>query len=183
MTAFTFGRGGQCQTFDSAPRHQECAWIGAKLKRTSFAAVFITTIVIVTFGILIAIGVTGRNAAVRAANEAVAIKMLQTIAEQQKLYYNGNKRGSFGTFDEMLAGQLLDTRFAGTSPVVDGFVYNMRVIPKATTRKAGFAVNADPLVTEGFGATGKRHFYVDSDSGTIHVNSRQPATASDPRID
>jgi prepilin-type N-terminal cleavage/methylation domain-containing protein len=139
-------------------------------------------IVIAIIGILIAVGVTGWKAAVRSANEAAAVKTLRTIAEQQMLYYNSHQRSTFGTFDEMLKENLLDTRFAGTTPVVDGYVYNMRVVPKSTTTQAGFAVNADPQVTEGVGATGKNHFYLDSDSNTIHVNSTQPATVADPPI-
>jgi type IV pilus assembly protein PilE len=139
-------------------------------------------IVIAIIGILIAVGVTGWRAAVRSANEAAAIKTLRTVAEQQMLYYNAHQRTSFGTFDEMLKENLLDTRFAGTTPVVDGYVYNMRVIPKSTTQQAGFAVNADPQVSEGVSATGKNHFYMDSETNTIHVNETQPATASDPPI-
>jgi type II secretory pathway pseudopilin PulG len=133
-------------------------------------------------GILIAVGVTGWKAAIRSTNEAAAIKSLITIAEQQKLYYNSHQRSSFGTFDEMLKADLLDTRFAGTAPVVDGFVYTMRVTPKSNTQQAAFAVNADPTLSEGFGATGKNHFYLDSSNNTIHVNSTQPATASDPTL-
>lgn len=139
-------------------------------------------IVIAIIGILIAVGVTGWRAAVRSANEAAAIKTLRTVAEQQMLYYNAHQRTSFGTFDEMLKENLLDTRFAGTTPVVDGYVYNMRVIPKSTTQQAGFAVNADPQVSEGVSATGKNHFYMDSETNTIHVNETQPATATDPPI-
>jgi type II secretory pathway pseudopilin PulG len=143
------------------------------------AAVVTTSIVIAILGILIAVGVTGWKAAVKAANEAAAIKSLITIAEQQTLYYNSHQRSSFGTFDEMLKEGLLDDRFAGTAPVVEGYVYNMRVIPNSTTSQAGFEVNADPQITEGFGATGKNHFYLDSKSKIIHVNSTQPATATD----
>lgn len=139
-------------------------------------------IVIAIIGILIAVGVTGWKAAVKSANEAAAIKTLRTIAEQQMLYYNAHQRSSFGTFDEMLKEGLLDTRFTGGTPVVEGYVFNMRVIPKSTTTQPGFAVNTDPQVTEGVGATGKNHFYLDSDSNTIHVNSSQPATAADPPI-
>jgi hypothetical protein len=58
----------------------------------------------------------------------------------------------------------------------------MRVIAKSTSTQPGFAINSDPQVTEGVGATGKNHFYLDSDSNTIHVNSTQPATATDPPI-
>lgn len=139
-------------------------------------------IVIAIIGILIAVGVTGWKAAVKAANEAAAIKTLRTIAEQQMLYYNSHQRSSFGTFDEMLKETLLDSRYAGGTPVVEGYVFTMRIIPKSTSSQAGFAVNADPQVTEGVGATGKNHFYLDSDSNTIHVNSTQPATAADPPI-
>jgi len=115
-------------------------------------------IVIAIIGILIAVGVTGWKAAVRAANEAAAIKTLRTIAEQQMLYYNSHQRTSFGTFDEMFKENLLDTRFAGTTPVVDGYLYTMKVIPKSTTQQAGYSINSDPQVTEGVGATGKNHF-------------------------
>src|SRR3954467_3754105 len=80
-------------------------------------------IVIAIIGILIAVGVTGWKAAVRSANEAAAIKTLKTIAEQQMLYYNAHQRTAFGSFDEMLKEGLLDTRFAGTTPVLDGYVY------------------------------------------------------------
>ena len=139
-------------------------------------------IVIAIIGILIAVGVTGWKAAVKSANEAAAIKTLRTIAEQQMLYYNSHQRSSFGTFDEMLKENMLDTRFAGTTPVVEGYIFRMRTIPKSTTNQPGYVVNADPQVTEGVGATGKNHFYFDSDSNTIHVNASQPATVADPPI-
>ena len=139
-------------------------------------------IVIAIIGILIAVGVTGWKAAVRSANEAAAIKTLRSIAEQQMLYYNAHQRSSFGTFEEMLKENLLDTRFAGTTPVVDGYVYQMKVIPKSTAQQAGYTINADPQVSEGVGATGKNHFYLDSDSNTIHVNETQPAAVADKPI-
>lgn len=139
-------------------------------------------IVIAIIGILIAVGVTGWRAAVRSANEAAAIKTLRTVAEQQMLYYNAHQRSSFGTFDEMLKEGLLDTRFAGTTPVVEGYVFQMKVIAKSTTEQAGYSVNADPQVNEGVGATGKNHYYLDSNSNTIHVNATQPASTTDPPI-
>ena len=139
-------------------------------------------IVIAIIGILIAVGVTGWKAAVRSANEAAAIKTLRSIAEQQMLYYNAHQRSSFGTFEEMLKENLLDSRFSGTTPVVDGYVYQMKIIPKSTAQQAGYTINADPQVSDGVGATGKNHFYLDSDSNTIHVNETQPATVADKPI-
>jgi len=139
-------------------------------------------IVIAIIGILIAVGVTGWKAAVKSANEAAATQSLRTIASEQMLYYNAHQRSSFGTFDEMLKEGLLNSRFAGTTPVVEGYIFTMRVIPKSTTTQPGYAVNADPQITEGVGATGKNHFYMDSNSNTIHVNPTQPATVADPPI-
>src|SRR5688500_19666195 len=137
---------------------------------------------IAIIGILIAVGITGYKAAMRAANEAAAVKTLRSIAEQQMLYYNAHQRSSFGTIEEMRKENLLDSRFDGTTPVVDGYVYTMKVIPKSTTQQPGYTINADPQVATGVSATGKNHYYVDSDTNTIHVNPDQPASATDPPI-
>src|SRR5688572_870294 len=74
-------------------------------------------IVIAIIGILIAVGVTGYKAAMRAANEAAAVKTLRTIAEQQMLYFNAHQRSTFGTFEVMRKENLLDNRLASNHPV------------------------------------------------------------------
>ena len=139
-------------------------------------------IVIAIIGILIGVGIAGYKAAIRAANEAAAVKTLRSIAEQQMLYFNSHQRSTFGTFEEMRKENLLDSRFDGTSPVVDGYVYTMKIIPKSTSSQPGYTINADPQVASGTGATGRNHYYVESDSNTIHVNAEQPASATDPPI-
>src|SRR5215475_4628811 len=139
-------------------------------------------IVIAIIGILIAVGVTGYKAAIKAANEAAAVKSLRSIAEQQMLYFNAHQRSSFGTFEEMRKENLLDERYDGSTPLVEGYVFTMKVIPRSTNQQAGYTINADPQVSEGVSATGKNHYYVDSDTNTIHVNATQPATATDPPI-
>jgi Tfp pilus assembly protein PilX len=98
------------------------------------------------------------------------------------LYYNAHQRSSFGTFEEMRKENLLDSRFDGTTPVVDGYVYTMKVIPKSTSSQPGYTINADPQVPTGVSATGKNFYYVDSDTNIIHVNANQQATATDPPI-
>ena len=139
-------------------------------------------IVIAIIGILIGVGIAGYRAAIRAANEAAAVKTLRSIAEQQMLYFNAHQRSAFGTFEEMRKENLLDSRFDGTTPVVDGYVYTMKIIPKSTSTQPGYTINADPQVATGTGATGRNHYYVESDSNTIHVNAEQPASATDPPI-
>jgi prepilin-type N-terminal cleavage/methylation domain-containing protein len=139
-------------------------------------------IVIAIIGILIGVGIAGYRAAIRAANEAAAVKTLRSIAEQQMLYFNSHQRSAFGTFEEMRKENLLDSRFDGTTPVVDGYVYTMKIIPKSTSAQPGYTINADPQVASGTGATGRNHYYVESDSNTIHVSAEQPASATDPPI-
>ena len=139
-------------------------------------------IVIAIIGILIGVGVAGYKSAIKAANEAAAVKTLRSIADQQMLYFNAHQRNAFGTFEEMRKENLLDSRFDGTTPVVDGYVYTMKVVPKSTTAQPAYTINADPQVPTGVSATGKNHYYVDSDTNTIHVNDTQSATISDPPI-
>jgi prepilin-type N-terminal cleavage/methylation domain-containing protein len=139
-------------------------------------------IVIAIIGILIGVGVAGYKSAIKAANEAAAVKTLRSIADQQMLYFNAHQRNAFGTFEEMRKENLLDSRFDGSMPVVDGYVYTMKVSPKSTTTQPGYTINADPQVPTGVSATGKNHYYVDSDTNTIHVNDTQQASISDPPI-
>jgi type IV pilus assembly protein PilE len=139
-------------------------------------------IVIAIIGILIGVGIAGYRAAIRAANEAAAVRTLRSIAEQQMLYFNSHQRSAFGSFEEMRKENLLDSRFDGTAPVVDGYVYTMKVITKSTSAQPGYSINADPQVATGSGATGRNHYFVESDSNTIHVNADQPASATDPPI-
>jgi prepilin-type N-terminal cleavage/methylation domain-containing protein len=139
-------------------------------------------IVIAIIGILIGVGVVGYRTAIKAANEAAAVKTLRSIAEQQLLYFNAHQRSSFGTFEEMRKENLLDSRFDGSTPIVDGYVYTMKIIPKSTSAQPGYTINADPQVPTGPSATGTNYYYVDSDTNTIHVNRNQQATVTDPPI-
>jgi prepilin-type N-terminal cleavage/methylation domain-containing protein len=139
-------------------------------------------IVIAIIGILIAVGVTGWKAAVRSANEAAAVQSLRTLTQQQMLYYNAHQRTAYGTFDELVKEGVVDSKFAGTAPVVDGYIFTLRIVPKTPATPPGYQINADPQVKEGVGATGRNHFYTDSDKNTIHFNNAQPASATDPSI-
>lgn len=138
-------------------------------------------IVIAIIGILIGAATIGWRAAVKSGNEAATIKALQTMASVQLQYYNSHNR-NFGTFEQLTKEQMLDQRFAANPPVVDGYVYTLKVTPKTANQQTSYTLNADPQQADGLGATGSNHFYIDSTSGTIHVNADQPAGPNDPPI-
>jgi len=138
-------------------------------------------IVIAIIGILIGAATIGWRAAVKSGNEAATVKALQTIETLEIQHYNSHSR-NFGTFEELVKDEGLDVRFSTNPPVVDGYVFTLKVIPKSAAQQTTYTVNADPQQSDGIGATGKNHFYVDSASGTIHVNPDQPAGPNDPPL-
>ena len=138
-------------------------------------------IVIAIIGILISVGVVGWRAALRSGNEAATIETLRNIGASQTQYALAH-HGEFGTFDQLISDHALDERYKGNNPVVNGYVFTMKVTPKSTTNQSDFACNADPQNSEGVSATGRRHFYIDAAVSTVRENSDQPATANDRSI-
>jgi prepilin-type N-terminal cleavage/methylation domain-containing protein len=136
-------------------------------------------IVIAIIGILVAVGIPAYQAIQRSGNEAAAVKTLQNIAVNQRLYFKQKNGSSFGTFDQLITEVNLDKRFAGDAPVVSGYVYTMKITPKASGQPPFYTINADPQQAEGLGATGRNHYYVDANSDTVKVNDQQPAGPDD----
>lgn len=139
-------------------------------------------IVISIIGILIAIGIPAWQSSVRSANEAAAISHLNRIATQQVTFYNSKNRSGYGTFDQLVDGGFLDSRFKGDAPVVDGYIYEMTTTPRSGSQPPSFGVNANPQQPTGLTATGSQYFYIGSDSGTVRVNQEKPATAEDAPV-
>ena len=110
--------------------------------------------------------------AVGAADEGFAIqtlKMIGTAQAQAKV-----TRGSYGDFKTLAQSGFLDQRFSDTAPNLKGYQFTM------TASDSEFAVNADPLPVQTQTMKGGRHFYLDSSDNSIHVNTTQAATKSDP---
>jgi hypothetical protein len=101
-------------------------------------------------------------------DETAVIATLQTVATAQRAYSISNG-GDYGSFEQLTAGDFLDSRFASETPEVRGYVLTM------ATGDKEFRCNADPANN----ADGK-HFYMDSKSSLVRVNPTQPASASDP---
>lgn len=135
-------------------------------------------IVIAIIGILIGVGVPAWRYMIRAGNETAATQTLLKISEAEIRYANSH-RGQFGTFDELRKDNSLDERFEGDAPVISGYVYTLKVVPRSSGQPATFSVNADP---QQFGSTGSRYFYIDPDVSTVRVNMEKPASATDPTI-
>jgi Tfp pilus assembly protein PilE len=126
---------------------------------------------------LISASCFGWQAAQRAGNEVATQQDLKTIAAVEIQYYNTHNR-TFGTFAQMIDERMLTAKFSGNPPATDGYVFNLNIIPKTSSQPTSYTLNADPQSA----ATGKNHFYIDSNSLTIHVNPDQPASAADPRL-
>ena len=139
-------------------------------------------IVIAIIGILVGVGIPAWQASVRSTNEAAAIKTLGTIATVQVAYYNSKNRSAYGTFDQLVESGLLDKRFAGDAPVVDGYVYVMTVTPKSANQPPAYGCQANPQQPTGVTATGNQFFYKGSDTSTVHTNPEKPATAEDAPV-
>jgi hypothetical protein len=119
-----------------------------------------------------------RQRRVVAANEAEAIAALEGIAAAQQLYLQTFSR--YGTFREMVEAGVFQAPLSGDSLVAHGYAFTLRVAPKAEGQPPAFKVNADPLSREGVAATGRRHFYLDSNLVGIRVNEDRPAGPADP---
>ena len=139
-------------------------------------------IVIAIIGLLIGVGSYGWGVMVRAGNENAAQQSLAQIRTMQ-VQYAGKHQGKFATFDELIQAGQLDERYAGENPMINGYIYTMKVDPPSSTQPAKFSVNADPQVSEGVSRTGDRHFYTDSALGTIkYTDENRQAKAEDPAI-
>ncbi len=127
-------------------------------------------------GVWTGAAVVGWKAALRAGNEAATMQNLKTIAAVEIQYYNTHNR-TFGTFDQMIKERILTSKFSGNPPAADGYVFKLNITPKTSSQPTSYTLKADPQSA----ATGKNHFYIDSNDGTIHVNPDQPARATDPK--
>jgi hypothetical protein len=113
--------------------------------------------------------------AVTGADETVVLSALRTLALAQQGYSVSNG-GEYATMTQLVDGGYLDSRYKDGR--MKGYLFTVKVTP-GTAGQASFSCNADP---EQQGEQAGRHFYVSSSSTEIHVNAKQPATATDETI-
>jgi prepilin-type N-terminal cleavage/methylation domain-containing protein len=133
-------------------------------------------IVIAIIGLLIGVGSIAWNAVIKSGNEAAAARSVDNLRKFQS-QYAANHKGNFASFDELIKTVSLDEKFAGTQPVVNGYVFTMTVTEASAQAPAKYEIHADPQ-----GTSGVRHFYTSSTLSTIKGKDDGPATETDPSI-
>ena len=153
-------------------------------KKIIIVVLTVLAALVVTAGILfIAVVVPAWKTVAKAGNEASAAQSIQTIRVLQA-QYNSKHQGRFApNFDELIKVMGLDEKFAGTSPVVNGYIFTMKVEATSSTKPAFYSINTDPQAGEGTQSSGLRHFYIDSTLSTTKITEENSsAKADDPSL-
>ncbi len=137
-------------------------------------------IVMAIIGLLIGVSGYAWQIIIKRGNEAAAVSFINKINTAQA-YYASKHQGKFATtFDELVDLNIMDKRFAGEKPAVDGYVFEIKAEGKPTKF---YSVSAVPEVSGGVRATGNSSYYLDSTQHTItFTDENRPATTDDPSI-
>lgn len=138
-------------------------------------------IVIAIIGLLIGVGSIAWGSMIKAGNETAAAQIMDRMRMYQAQYASRNK-GKFATFDQLIAGGVLDSAYAGDAPVVNGYIYTMEIVDPTSSAPASYKIWADPQVPSGITATGNRFFFTSSAIGTIKAKEGEKANENDPSI-
>ncbi len=140
-------------------------------------------IVIAIIALLIAVGIPAWQSVTQSGNETAATQNIDLIRKLQ-IQYASRNRGNFApTFDELIKSVQLDDKFKGETPLVNGYIYTMKVQEASGSQPSFYSVNANPQVSEGVTATGTRYFYYDSTLPTMRfTKENRPAKPDDPGI-
>lgn len=119
----------------------------------------------------------------RNGNESDALFFISSIKKAQDKYAAAHQGNFAPNFNELIKFGFLDERLSGEKPVVDGYIFEMKVVNPNETKPAFYSINADPQVAESLFATGTSHFYYDSTLGTTRsTDENRQAKANDPTI-
>src|SRR6476620_10181148 len=145
--------------------------MSARIQKIFLVLVAVMVVGLVLAGLVFVKALQGWQLAIRAGNEEATVQNVKTIAVVELQYFYDHHR-TFGTFEQLVQEQLLSSKFSGNPVKTDGYVLTLTV----TSEPAAFTITANPASPQ----TGTKHFYLDSVSREIHVNSEKPAGPNDP---
>ena len=112
-------------------------------------------------------------------DETAAISTMRSISRAQTAY-NLRNSGNYATFEQLVAGGNLDSRFNTSKPKIYGYIFTMNTDSgSGSAGESSYSCSADP--DPSVNKSG-RHFYLDSTSDVIHVNPSEPASAKDETL-
>jgi hypothetical protein len=145
--------------------------MSSSIQKIFLVLVSVTLIGLVLAAIVFVKAFSGWQMAIRAGNETATVQHLKTISVVESDYFYSHRK-SFGTFEQLVKEQMLSAKFDGNPVTVDGYILTLTL----TAEPPSFAVTANPASA----AEGSKHFYLDSVSREIRVNSDKPAGPNDP---
>lgn len=113
----------------------------------------------------------------KAKNESSAVEAIESIRKLQYQYAAKNQGKFAPNFDELIKTGYLNLKaFRGQNPVVNDYVFEMKVTEPTAQKPAFYSITADPLYNE----DNNRHFYFDSALGAIKMtDENRPANGAD----
>ena len=112
-------------------------------------------------------------------SESSAAQMIQAIRITQTTYARKHAGKYAPTFNELIKAGILDEDFDAERPVLNGYVFEMKVFEATNKNPSFYSITADPLNSENFA----RHFYFDSMLGEVKVtDENRQANANDASL-
>jgi prepilin-type N-terminal cleavage/methylation domain-containing protein len=140
-------------------------------------------IVIAIMGLIIAVSTYAWTATISGANEVAAIGYVDKISKAQAQFAARNQGKYAQNLDELIADGLLDQKFAGEKPIVNGYIFEVKAANSSEKTLPKYAVYASPEVDSGISATGTRSFYLDPNLSAIRfTKEKRPAKPDDSSV-
>jgi hypothetical protein len=136
--------------------------MSARIQKIFLVLVAVMVVGLVLAGLVFVKAFQGWQTVQRIGNETATVQNLKTIAAVEVQYFYSHHR-TFGTFEQLVKEQMVTSKFTGNPVTVDGYVLTLTV----TSEPPAFVITASPETA----MTGTKHFYFDSVSREIHVNS------------